>query len=172
MLRRASMGQKLIAAFFIAALAFLLLNIDQPGINAQEPESSGQTGTSGETDTPLAFDYLPKTKMGYVDWVAAIEEGAIEPMDSLDPNARTMKPLDFDVIFEVSVSGLPDVVYPHYPHTLWLDCRNCHPGIFLMQAGANPVSMAKILQGEFCGRCHGKVAFPISDCFRCHSRPK
>ncbi|HET6464075.1 MAG TPA: c(7)-type cytochrome triheme domain-containing protein [Nitrospiria bacterium] len=125
-----------------------------------------------EEEHPQAFDYLPKTKMGYVDWVAAIKQGVIHPRDSLDPNAVTMKALDFNIIFKVNVSGLPDVVYPHYPHTLWLDCRNCHPSIFLMRAGANPVTMEKILKGEYCGRCHGIVAFPISDCFRCHSRPK
>jgi len=125
-----------------------------------------------EEEHPQAFNYLPKTKMGYVDWVAAIKQGVIHPRDSLDPNATTMKALDFNIIFKVPVSGLPDVVYPHYPHTLWLDCRNCHPGIFLMRAGANPVTMEKILKGEYCGRCHGIVAFPISDCFRCHSRPK
>jgi c(7)-type cytochrome triheme protein len=125
-----------------------------------------------EEEHPQAFDYLPKTKMGYVDWVAAIKQGVIHPRDSLDPNAVTMKALDFNIVFKVNVSGLPDVVYPHYPHTLWLDCRNCHPSIFLMRAGANPVTMEKILKGEYCGRCHGIVAFPISDCFRCHSRPK
>lgn len=139
----------------------------QPGPTTQPTQPP-----AAEEEHPVAFDYLPKTKMGYVDWVAAIKQGVIHPRDSLDPNAKTMKALDFNIIFKVNVSGLPDVVYPHYPHTLWLDCRNCHPGIFLMRAGANPVTMEKILKGEYCGRCHGKVAFPISDCFRCHSRPK
>lgn len=121
---------------------------------------------------PVAFDYLPKTKLGYVDWVAAITQGVIKPRDSLDPNAVTMQALDFNIFFKVDVRGVPDVVFPHFPHTTWLDCRNCHPSIFLMKAGSNPVTMAKILKGEFCGRCHGVVAFPISDCFRCHSRPQ
>ncbi|HSG06513.1 MAG TPA: c(7)-type cytochrome triheme domain-containing protein [Nitrospiria bacterium] len=166
---------------FFSAFVLAILHSYQPLIKAQESGSPPATDDSappadqqeeeGESQ-PLAFDYLPKTKMGYVDWVAAITEGAIEPLESLDPDAKPMKPLDFDIVFKVGVSGLPDVVYPHYPHTIWLDCRNCHPGIFLMRAGANNVKMSKILQGEFCGRCHGKVAFPISDCFRCHSRPK
>lgn len=139
-----------------------------PGVESP----ADQPPAADEEQHPIAFDYLPKTKMGYVDWVAAIKQGVIHPKDSLDPNARTMKALDFNIIFKVNVSGLPDVVYPHYPHTLWLDCRNCHPSIFLMRAGSNPVTMAKILKGEYCGRCHGIVAFPISDCYRCHSRPK
>lgn len=126
---------------------------------------------SEEEQHPLAFDYLPKAKMGYVDWVQAIKQGIIKPKDSLDPNAVTMQPIDFNVHFSVK-GDLPDVVFPHFPHTLWLDCRNCHPSIFLMRAGTNPITMEKILRGEFCGRCHGTVAFPISDCFRCHSNPK
>ncbi len=79
--------------------------------------------------------------------------------------------MDFNVIFKVK-GDLPDVVYPHFPHTLWLDCKNCHPSIFVMQAGLNPVTMSNIEEGEFCGRCHGKVAFPLSECNRCHIQPK
>jgi c(7)-type cytochrome triheme protein len=67
---------------------------------------------------------------------------------------------------------MPNVVFPHFPHTYWLDCGNCHPDIFVMKKGANPISMVKIVNGEFCGRCHGRVAFPISNCSRCHVKPK
>jgi c(7)-type cytochrome triheme protein len=41
-----------------------------------------------------------------------------------------------------------------------------------MKQGANPVSMDRIIRGEYCGRCHGVVAFPFTDCLRCHSRLK
>ena len=36
----------------------------------------------------------------------------------------------------------------------------------------NNISMASILLGEQCGVCHCKVAFPVSDCRRCHSKNK
>ena len=134
---------------------------------SEEPPLQGKP----EEEHPVAFDYLPKTPLGYVDWVKAITENHINPKESLDPDYRPMPPIDFDVVFQIG-GDTPDVVYPHYPHTIWLDCRNCHPAIFKMKAGANPVTMEKIFRGEFCGRCHGKVAFPISDCNRCHSRPK
>lgn len=124
-----------------------------------------------EGSRPLPFYFLPQNEQGEVDWVAAIELGVINPMDDLDPQKKTVPPMDFNVVFKVK-GDLPDVVYPHYPHTLWMDCKNCHPGIFVMQAGANSVTMDAIAKGEFCGRCHGKVAFPLSDCNRCHSRPK
>ena len=121
---------------------------------------------------PLAFYFLPKAEQGsYVDWAAALKFGVIRPVDSLDPAKKTMPPIDFNVVFKVK-GDLPDVIYPHFPHTVWLDCKNCHPGIFVMRAGANQVTMNGIMRGEFCGRCHGKVAFPLYDCNRCHSRPK
>jgi len=28
------------------------------------------------------------------------------------------------------------------------------------------------VQGQWCGRCHNKIAFPLTDCNRCHSSPK
>lgn len=124
-----------------------------------------------EESHPLPFYFLPQNERGDVDWVSAIELGVITPMDDLDPKKKSIPPMDFDVVFKVK-GDLPDVVYPHYPHTLWLDCKNCHPSIFVMRAGVNKVTMDAIAKGEFCGRCHGKVAFPLSDCNRCHSKPK
>jgi c(7)-type cytochrome triheme protein len=67
---------------------------------------------------------------------------------------------------------MPDVVYPHEQHTQWLDCANCHDEIFIPEKGANQMSMAGILLGQKCGVCHGRVAFPVTDCRRCHSKPK
>ncbi len=124
-----------------------------------------------DEEHPIAFDFMPKAKLGYVDWVAAVRDGTITPRGSIVEGEVEMTTIDFDVVFKVK-GPLPDVVYPHLPHTEWLDCRNCHPSIFKMQAGSNPVSMQKIVEGEFCGRCHGKVAFPLYDCMRCHSKPK
>jgi c(7)-type cytochrome triheme protein len=79
--------------------------------------------------------------------------------------------MDLNIVREVKGS-MPDVVYPHKQHTEWLDCSNCHPAIFIPQKGANQISMASILLGQKCGVCHGKVAFPVSECRLCHSRKK
>ena len=132
--------------------------------------------TSGLLDPeghPVAFRALPKSRLGYVDWVIAIKEGFLKPIESLEPDTPSSPPLKLDIVFKTSHAyPIPDVVFPHEPHTLWLACNNCHPGLFIMKEGANPVSMDRIINGEFCGRCHGVVAFPIFDCMRCHSRPK
>jgi c(7)-type cytochrome triheme protein len=119
-----------------------------------------------------AFDTLPDSKSGnYVSWNEAIDQGLIEPRNSIGDQATPPIVLDLNIVREVKGS-MPDVVYPHKQHTQWLDCSNCHPAIFIPQKGANQISMASILLGEKCGVCHGKVAFPVSECRRCHSRPK
>lgn len=119
-----------------------------------------------------AFDGLPKSKSGnYVDWVKALADKKISPRyDKTDPNAVPIV-MDLNIVREVKGS-MPNVVYPHKQHTEWLDCSNCHPAIFIPQKGANNISMAAILLGEKCGVCHGKVAFPVSECRRCHSQKK
>jgi c(7)-type cytochrome triheme protein len=119
-----------------------------------------------------AFTGFPKTNDGnMVDWVRALSEGHIRPWTELeDPEAE---PFVMDLMIVRQVKGsMPNVVYPHLQHTEWLDCTNCHDEIFVPEKGANQISMAGILLGQKCGICHGKVAFPISDCRRCHSQPK
>jgi c(7)-type cytochrome triheme protein len=119
-----------------------------------------------------AFSTLPKSNAGnHVDWVKALDAKAITPRwDKADPAAAAIV-MDLNIVREVKGS-MPDVVYPHKQHTEWLDCSNCHPRIFVPQKGANQISMASILLGQQCGVCHGKVAFPVSECRLCHSRKK
>ena len=119
-----------------------------------------------------AFKGLPKSKDGNkIDWVAAISGGQIKPWYELeDPTAEPFT-MDLTIVRQVKGS-MPNVVYPHLQHTEWLDCTNCHDEIFTPEKGKNPISMAGILLGQKCGVCHGKVAFPVTDCRRCHSQPK
>ena len=119
-----------------------------------------------------AFTGLTRSNAGNrVDWVKSLSEGKITPRaDRLDVNAKAAV-MDLNIVREVKGS-MPDVVYPHKQHTEWLDCSNCHPAIFKPQKGANQISMAGILLGQACGVCHGKVAFPVSECRLCHSKAK
>jgi c(7)-type cytochrome triheme protein len=129
-------------------------------------------GTNSLQPPLAAFGALTKSNDGNrVDWVKSLNESKINPrFDRNDPNAKPMV-MDMNIVREVKGS-MPDVVYPHKEHTQWLDCSNCHPAIFIPQKGANQISMAAILLGQKCGVCHGKVAFPVSDCRRCHSKTK
>ena len=144
-------------------------NAPPPLDGIHDPDSAG----TYILQTPRqAFDPLPDSKSGnYVSWNEAIDEGLIAPRNSLGEQMSPPIVLDLNIVREVKGS-MPDVVYPHKQHTQWLDCSNCHPAIFIPQKGANQISMASILLGEKCGVCHGKVAFPVSECRRCHSRPK
>ena len=146
-------------------------NAPPPEDGIHDPANEG----SHVLQPPLvAFEGLPKSDFGnYVDWVQALQKGYLNPRyDRVDP---TVEPLvmDLDIVREVKAS-MPDVVFPHKPHTQWLHCSNCHPKIFIPQKGANQINMSAILLGQKCGVCHGKVSFPITtlSCKKCHSKPK
>lgn len=109
----------------------------------------------------------PDTAGNQVRWVKALESGAINPRTSLRPEIKYE--LREDEIIVSKFGSMPAVVFPHRQHTLWLDCRNCHEKLFVSKAGANRLSMQRILDGEQCGLCHGAVAFPLTECNRCHS---
>ena len=132
----------------------------------------GNAGTLALQPPLLSFQRLPRANAGNrVDWGAALAKKGIQPRwEANDPNAAPAV-MDLNIVREVKGS-MPDVVYPHQQHTEWLDCSNCHPAIFVPQKGVNQISMAAILLGQKCGVCHGKVAFPVSECRRCHSRNK
>ncbi|MBS1141371.1 MAG: c-type cytochrome [Proteobacteria bacterium] len=144
-------------------------NLPPPEDGIHDPSNDG----THALQPPLtAFSSLPKSMSGNrVNWVEAIGQKKINPRyDRNDPKAEPIV-MDMNIVREVKGS-MPDVVYPHKQHTEWLDCSNCHPAIFVPQKGANAISMAAILLGEKCGVCHGKVAFPVSECRNCHSKKK
>ena len=137
---------------------------------------AGEADKAGLAEHPLALELsdLPKDRYGLIDWATSIKEGKVKPRDSLDPNEKPLVPLDLDIVIFTKSQFQDDVVFPHFVHTLWLTCTNCHPSIFPMNAKeANKMmTMPKIVSGEFCGRCHNRIAFPLSDCLRCHVKPK
>ena len=148
-----------------------------PGKRNPPPPEDGihdpsNDGTHALAPPMTAYANLPKSLAGNrINWVEAIGQKKINPRwDRIDAAAEPMV-MDMNIVREVKGS-MPDVVYPHKQHTEWLDCSNCHPAIFVPQKGANSISMAAILLGEKCGVCHGKVAFPVSECRLCHSKKK
>lgn len=143
--------------------------------NAAPPEDGihdpASPGTGALQPPALAFERLTRSNAGnYVNWVAALGRQQIQPRWDLKA-AGEPPVMDMNIVREVK-GTMPDVVYPHKQHTEWLDCANCHPAIFVPQKGANRMSMASIILGQGCGTCHGKVAFPVSECRLCHSRNK
>lgn len=114
-----------------------------------------------------AMKDFPRDQRGVINWVETLDSGVIAPRTGVTGSEK-MHSVDFDVIFK-NTASMPYVRFPHLPHTKWLTCNNCHPAIFLPQRGGNFVTMASIIEGEFCGVCHGKVSFPPLECNRCHS---
>lgn len=131
-------------------------------------------GTHQLQPPKIAYEGFPTTDFGnYIDWVKALNGGNINPRyDREDPSVEPIV-MDLDILREVKAS-MPDVIFPHKPHTQWLHCSNCHPKIFKPQRGSNQINMSQILLGQKCGVCHGKVSFPITtkSCTKCHSKPK
>lgn len=120
-------------------------------------------------DPKVAMKDFPLDRRQQVNWVEALEQGYIKPRADLQGKGD-MLVMDMDIIMK-NTQFMPNVRFPHYQHTKWLDCSNCHPKIFIPQEHANPITMNKVLRGEYCGVCHDKVAFALFTCERCHSVP-
>jgi c(7)-type cytochrome triheme protein len=143
----------------------------------QELPAQADWRPSEEPRTPLetvktwieAERLLPVTA-GMPDWSRALAEGIIDPRAGIDPDEPHQPVLPFDVELVPEATPAFKAVFAHEPHTAVLSCASCHPGIFTMRAGSNPITMAKIYAGEYCGACHGKVAFDVmTGCGRCHA---
>jgi c(7)-type cytochrome triheme protein len=118
-----------------------------------------------------ALSKLPPDGFGnQVDWVKALENGDIKPRGNIRSNSG-IKVLDLNVLRK-NTGEMDMVLFPHKQHTEWMACSNCHEQIFKSKAGATKFSMLDILNGEYCGRCHGAVAFPLTECKRCHNVPR
>jgi len=133
--------------------------------NIHDPKGPGISQLQEPGD---ALSKLPPDTTGnMVRWVEAIQKGFIKPRPSLKPGVEA-KILDQDILLDLKGS-MPIILFPHKRHTEWLDCSNCHDGVFAMQTGGTKLSMFQILAGEQCGICHGAVSFPLTECKRCHS---
>jgi c(7)-type cytochrome triheme protein len=118
-------------------------------------------------NTASALSLMPRDGAGdQVNWVKALDGNYIKPRITLHSNTQ-IEVLDLDVLFR-NTGEMGMVNFPHKQHTQWLSCNNCHEKIFKSKSGANRFGMFDILNGQSCGRCHGAVAFPLTECNRCH----
>lgn len=116
----------------------------------------------------IPLTLLPRDRYGLIDWAGSVRGGIISPISSID-GVEDDDPIDLLVLIKSKKTFMTDVLFPHSIHTYWLRCKNCHPDIFIQKAGGNSeMTMWDILKGKYCGRCHGKVAFPLTECYRCH----
>ncbi|MGC2061418.1 MAG: c(7)-type cytochrome triheme domain-containing protein [Thermodesulfovibrionales bacterium] len=115
---------------------------------------------------------LPKGRFGNgIDWEKAEAENLVKPVDFLEGISIKRKSISAqkDFALETKIEGMPDIIFSHKKHTLWNGCELCHPEIFVgVKKGATKYSMIEIFDGKYCGVCHVSVAFPLTDCQRCH----
>lgn len=118
---------------------------------------------------------LPKGRLGNgIDWEKAEEQGLIKPVDILEgisiKRAAMANQKDFSLA--AATGGMPDIIFSHKKHTVWNGCELCHPDLFLgVKKGSTKYSMVEIFDSKYCGACHTSVAFPLTDCQRCHTKP-
>ncbi|MGV1100444.1 c(7)-type cytochrome triheme domain-containing protein [Thiovibrio sp. JS02] len=117
---------------------------------------------------------LPRTAGHSIDWEKAEEDGTIKPVDFLEGLSvkRDALKVQEDFSIESQASWASDVIFSHKKHASWNGCALCHPGIYAStKAGTVKYSMFQIYEGESCGVCHGKVAFSLFLCEKCHTKP-
>lgn len=74
-------------------------------------------------------------------------------------------------IRQMEAAGQAPVLFPHWLHRVWFQCKVCHEENFVMQRGANDVSHTRAQ----CEACHGSKgpAFGVKgNCERCHNAGK
>jgi len=121
------------------------------------------------------LDKMPRETLGNgINWEKAEQTGALRLVDQLEGvsvKKGGMK-IQGDFALKSKVEGMPDIIFSHAKHTVWNGCELCHPDIFVgIKKGATKYSMIELFDGKYCGVCHDKVAFPQTDCKRCHARP-
>ena len=146
-----------------AAAAREWMKIAADDLHDPKSPAIGVLQEPGEALAGLPHDYVGNQ----VRWMQALESGAIQPRTNILPETKVN--LRTTEILLRHTANMPLVKFPHRQHTLWLDCSNCHDSVFQQKAGATQIGMFAVLSGEKCGLCHGAVAFPLTECKRCHS---
>lgn len=132
--------------------------------------------TAAREDAFFRFaERLPKETLGNgINWEKAEAEGLIKVIDNLEgvsvKRASFKNQQDFSI--KSKTEGMPQIIFSHTKHTVWNGCELCHPDIFVgVKKGISKYSMVELFDGKYCGVCHDKVAFPQTDCQRCHATP-
>jgi c(7)-type cytochrome triheme protein len=118
---------------------------------------------------------LPRHSMGdAIDWEKAEQKGQIKPVDFLDGISFERKALKAQDDFAIGsrADWMTDVIFSHKKHATWNGCEVCHPEIFpSTKKGTVKYNMFQVFNGQYCGVCHGKVAFSLFLCHKCHVNP-
>jgi c(7)-type cytochrome triheme protein len=74
---------------------------------------------------------------------------------------------------KLKAAKVDPVVFPHWVHRLYYDCRVCHDATFSIKRTEAGMTHGEMNKGKFCGACHdGKTSFGVNafqECKRCHN---
>jgi c(7)-type cytochrome triheme protein len=152
---------------------------EEKGLLGSNPKKNCDRCHSYGKDVSFKYDFyeftkkFPKARYGdKIDWMKTEETGLIKLKDYLEGVSFDEEPLKYSSELELKakVAELPDIIFSHKKHSVWLGCEICHPDIFGIGKGETKYTMQDVFAGRFCGACHGKVAFANLDCKGCHSK--
>lgn len=135
----------------------------------------------GEKDVKFDYEFykftekFPQKGLGNrIDWEQAEADGTIKPVDYLKGVSMKRPKMKAQEDFAIASHGtwMSDVIFSHKKHAFWNGCEVCHPEIFpSVKKGEVKYTMLDVFEGRYCGVCHDKVAFPLVECQRCHTKP-
>jgi c(7)-type cytochrome triheme protein len=127
-----------------------------------------------ENDFYWVTKKYPKERFGNgVDWERTEQDGYIKLVDYIEGVSirRPAMAVQKDFTINARVAGMAGINFSHGKHTVWNGCEVCHPELFVgVKRGLTKYAMSDFYEGKFCGACHLKVAFPLLDCQRCHTK--
>jgi len=135
------------------------------GPTAQDYYRALATGLTGAPMPAFGDVFEPEQAWAVVAYTMSLDERGRGP-------ALAVKG---DIAFprEPREGELPPATFPHWFHRIRFRCAACHPTVFAMKRGANPMTMDAMREGKYCGACHNRgVAWPIAfdTCARCHAQ--
>lgn len=132
---------------------------------------NGDIGYGKEKLAELVEKLPPAPRGNGIDWIKAVEDKVISPVDFVLEETPPFK-FEREIVLQSPWAGISPVHFPHNRHGEWLHCSNCHPEIFgIKHESTEDLAMESVLEYDFCGVCHGRVSFPPNDnCNRCHPK--
>jgi c(7)-type cytochrome triheme protein len=112
-----------------------------------------------------------RNRIKAVSRLACVAAGVLLAVLFADVRVAQAEYADVVINNYADAAGMRPVVFPHWYHRIRFRCKVCHADLgFKFKAGGNDITMAKIIDGQFCGACHnGEVAWSPENCTMCHS---
>ena len=166
----------------VRQLVSVLLDLPDPRPRSEQPAAlqtaSDSSAAADSTRPPIEQEYdavvvqtmLPRDSGGNIDWVRALRDSIIRPRFTPDGARAVLIDSGFNYDVFLTDDSLNTAVFSHTVHLEWSTCQSCHPQRFPKKH--EPITHAAMQKGQYCGACHGTVAFPMrSACYRCHRDP-